>query len=97
MLPFGAQGANQAIEGAGLVGLIFQEADAGAVLEKVKKFEGMRWKRISIIKLLSSIRFGREADAAYGVIKHNKVNPKGRSDTGPFQLEVLQGNTDNFF
>ena len=78
MLPFGAQGANQAIEGAGLTGLIFKDADEADVVKKVQEFEALRRNRIRIIKLLSNVRFGRESDPAYGFIKHDLVKPEGR-------------------
>ncbi|KAF2184185.1 putative salicylate hydroxylase [Zopfia rhizophila CBS 207.26] len=76
MLPFSGQGANQGIEGAGILGEMFQDVDAVDVPERVKEFEEMRKKRITTIKLLSRIRFGRENDAAYSNIKHDEIDPK---------------------
>lgn len=78
MLPFGAQGANQAIEGAGLTGLIFKDANEAAVVKKVQVFEALRRDRIRIIKLLSNVRFGRESDPAYSFIEHDLVKPEGK-------------------
>lgn len=77
MLPFGAQGANQAIESAGLTGLVFKDVDAAAVEAKVQEFEAFRVNRIRIIKLLSNVRFGRESDPAYSLLKHELVKPEG--------------------
>jgi salicylate hydroxylase len=88
MLPFSGQGACQAIEGAGLVGLMFQDADVASVPKKLKQFENMRSKRIALIQMLSRIRFGRESEAAYALIKHDQVNPKGSSNT--FQQDTSQ-------
>lgn len=61
MLPFGAQGANQAIEDAGALGVLFDAVQAGCqVHERLELFEKIRRKRASMIQVLSSVRIGRE-------------------------------------
>ena len=77
MLPFSGQGANQGLEGSGILGEMFRGIDADSVPERVAEFERMRIKRITMLKLLSRIRFGKENNAAYSSIKHERLDPKG--------------------
>lgn len=62
MLPFSAQGANQAVEDGVALGLILSgsdEADIGALLSK---FETLRKNRAARVQTLSSVRAGREVE-----------------------------------
>jgi salicylate hydroxylase len=61
MLPFSAQGANQAIEDAGALGLLLATVDDPAELpRRLELFETIRLRRASRVQLLSSVRAGRE-------------------------------------
>lgn len=61
MLPFGAQGANQAIEDAGALGILLRGVQAGTeVRQRLELFEKIRHKRASVIQILSSVRIGQE-------------------------------------
>ncbi|KAI1746717.1 putative salicylate hydroxylase [Xylaria castorea] len=65
MQPFGAQGANQAIEDAGALGILFQDVhDSAEVSSRLRIFEAVKRKRTSMIQILSSTRIGREASVA---------------------------------
>jgi len=77
MLPFSGQGANQGIEGSGILGEMFKGVDADLVPQRVAEFEQMRIKRITTLKLLSRIRFGKENNAAYSLIKHDRLKQEG--------------------
>jgi salicylate hydroxylase len=61
MLPFGSQGANQAIEDAGALGLLLATVDDPAELpRRLELFETIRVRRASRVQILSSVRAGRE-------------------------------------
>lgn len=63
MLPFGGQGANQAIEDAGALGHLLKGIDDMAnVLQRVAVFEKVRRKRASRTQILSKVRVGREKE-----------------------------------
>ncbi|KAI1390569.1 putative salicylate hydroxylase [Hypoxylon trugodes] len=63
MLPFGAQGANQAIEDAGALGVLFGcNERAEDVSNRLALFEKVRRLRASRIQSLSRVRLGEEKD-----------------------------------
>lgn len=63
MLPFGGQGANQAIEDAGALGSVFEGLqDAFSVPQRLRAFQQIRINRASMIQTLSSVRVGREKE-----------------------------------
>ncbi|KAI0544558.1 putative salicylate hydroxylase [Xylaria curta] len=65
MQPFGAQGANQAIEDAGALGILFQDVhNRTEVSSRLSIFEAVKRKRTAMIQILSSARIGREASVA---------------------------------
>ena len=65
MLPFGAQGSNQAIEDAGALGCILKGANSiPLMLERLRLFEKIRVKRASRIQTLSRARQGEEHQMA---------------------------------
>ena len=61
MLPFGGQGANQAIEDAGALGYLFQGVESPEEIPKrLELFEAVRRKRASRVQILSKVRVGKE-------------------------------------
>lgn len=63
MLPFGAQGANQAIEDAGALGALFTlDVSASDVPERLALFEEVRRLRASRVQSLSRVRLGKEKE-----------------------------------
>lgn len=61
MLTFGGQGANQAIEDGGALGVLFRDLEnAGEVPQRLALFEQVRHKRASRVQTLSSVRAGNE-------------------------------------
>ena len=62
MLPFGGQGANQAIEDAGALGALLQNASANDLPRCLNQFEEVRILRASRVQILSKTRLGKEKD-----------------------------------
>ena len=63
MLPFGGQGANQAIEDAGALGSVLDDLqDISVLSERLAMFQQIRLNRASMIQTLSSVRVGRELE-----------------------------------
>lgn len=62
MLPFGGQGANQAIEDAGALGALLQNASASDLPRCLDQFEKVRRLRASRVQILSKTRLGKEKD-----------------------------------
>jgi salicylate hydroxylase len=63
MLPFGAQGANQAIEDAGALGALFTgDVCATDVAQRLTLFEDVRRLRASRVQTLSRVRLGKEKE-----------------------------------
>ena len=61
MLPFGAQGSNQAMEVAGALGSLLTGVDnIPLMLERLRLLEIVRIKRASRIQTLSKVRVGQE-------------------------------------
>ncbi|KAJ5115656.1 hypothetical protein N7456_000004 [Penicillium angulare] len=61
MLPFGGQGANQAIEDGGALGRLLQGLDDPAEIpHRITLFDMVRRKRASRIQILSTVRIGKE-------------------------------------
>ncbi|KAH6617170.1 hypothetical protein F5144DRAFT_596229 [Chaetomium tenue] len=63
MLPFGGQGANQAIEDAGALGALLKGVESAAALsERLVLFEHVRRLRASRVQIMSKTRLGKEKD-----------------------------------
>ncbi|KAJ5531849.1 hypothetical protein N7527_005242 [Penicillium freii] len=63
MLPFGGQGANQALEDGGALGYLFRGVDnAAEIPTRLALFETVRRKRASRIQILSTVRIGKEIE-----------------------------------
>ncbi|POR33734.1 3-hydroxybenzoate 6-hydroxylase 1 [Tolypocladium paradoxum] len=63
MLPFGAQGANQAIEDAGALGAIFSSSESTLdVAGRLGVFERVRRLRASRVQTMSKVRLGKEGE-----------------------------------
>lgn len=63
MLPFGGQGANQAIEDGAALGRLFQGFDSQKPIDveaRLDMFEKLRKNRASRVQILSSVRMGLE-------------------------------------
>jgi salicylate hydroxylase len=94
MLPFRAQGANQAIEDAGALGLLLANVDDPAELPLcLELFEAIRLRRASRVQILSSVRIGRE-----NLVK-DKIKPyleDGMSCKSIFSSVVMSHITSSF-
>ncbi|KAI0835816.1 putative salicylate hydroxylase [Hypoxylon sp. FL0890] len=87
MLPFGAQGANQAIEDAGALGALFGSGESVADLSnRLALFEQVRRLRASRVQSLSRVRLGREKEVEDRVRQY--AEPPG-SDVPTSFLERL--------
>ncbi|CAG8376377.1 unnamed protein product [Penicillium salamii] len=63
MLPFGGQGANQALEDGEALGYLFQEVNNPAEISmRLTLFEKVRRKRASRVQILSTVRVGKERE-----------------------------------
>jgi salicylate hydroxylase len=62
MLPFGAQGANQAIEDAGALAVVLDGDDISQqnLMHRLAVFEKVRRLRASRIQIMSGVRLGKE-------------------------------------
>lgn len=71
MLPFGGQGANQAIEDAGAISILFQNLhDAKDLPGRLELFEKIRTKRASRVQVLSTVSVGKEKEVEGEVMKY---------------------------
>ncbi|KAJ5894618.1 hypothetical protein N7495_006309 [Penicillium taxi] len=62
MLPFGGQGANQAIEDGGALGILLSDlGSSDNIPTRLKLFEAVRVSRASRVQILSNVRVGRES------------------------------------
>lgn len=71
MLPFGGQGANQAIEDAGAISILFRDLHSAEDLPaRLALFEKERTKRASRVQVLSTVRVGKEKEVEGRVMKY---------------------------
>lgn len=71
MLPFGGQGANQAIEDAGAISILFRDLHSAEDLPaRLALFEKVRTKRASRVQVLSTVRVGKEKEVEGEVLKY---------------------------
>lgn len=71
MLPFGGQGANQAIEDAGAISILFQDLHIARDLPaRLALFEEVRTKRASRVQVLSRVRVGKEKEVEEELMKY---------------------------
>ena len=80
MLPFGAQGANQAIEDAGALAALFSRGDetVAEVSERLEIYEKVRRLRASRIQTLSRVRLGKEREMESQVRQYADPPNSGR-------------------
>ena len=64
MLPFGGQGANQAMEDGAALGVLLKNKGKGDVEGVLRSFEAIRKNRTARVQILSSVRVGREGEVA---------------------------------
>ena len=65
MLPFSGQAANQALEDAGALGVLFKGVTTSAeVSQRLQIFENVKRKRTAMVQVLSSKRVGLEHTVA---------------------------------
>ncbi|KAK2603665.1 hypothetical protein QQS21_004138 [Conoideocrella luteorostrata] len=76
MLPFGGQGANQAIEDAGALGALFAGVSSPSLVsERLKLFEDVRRLRASRVQILSKARLGKEKEVEAELMQY--ADPPG--------------------
>ena len=76
MLPFGGQGANQAIEDAGALGSLLEDIeDVELIPARLRKFEVVRRLRASRVQTLSKVRLGKEKEVEEELRKY--ADPPG--------------------
>lgn len=65
MLPFGGQGANQCIEDAGAISVLFRDVTSqNDIARHLTLFEKVRVSRALRVQILSKVRSGREGEVA---------------------------------
>lgn len=62
MLPFGGQGANQAMEDGAALGVLLKNRDKREIEGVLRSFEAIRKNRTARVQILSSVRVGREGE-----------------------------------
>jgi 2-polyprenyl-6-methoxyphenol hydroxylase-like FAD-dependent oxidoreductase len=78
MLPFGGQGANQAIEDAGALGYLLKGLDDASEIEnRLRLFVEVRKDRVTRVQILSKTRIGREKEFEQELERY--ANPPGSS------------------
>ncbi|KAK3360974.1 putative salicylate hydroxylase [Lasiosphaeria ovina] len=83
MLPFGAQGSNQAIEDAGALGELFHGVDSPALVpERLAMFDSVRRLRASRVQTLSRVRLGKEMQVQAQLRQY--ADPAGRDVPASF-------------
>ena len=70
MLPFGAQGANIAIEDGAALGVLLKVNDKDDIADSLAKFEKLRKNRAARVQILSSVRAGRETEVQEKLTKY---------------------------
>lgn len=84
MLPFGGQGANQAIEDAGALSALLKGIKSAAeVPDRLVLFEQVRRLRASRIQILSKTRLGKEREVEAELRQY--ADPP---DAGPFEYNA---------
>ena len=79
MLPFGGQGANQAIEDGGALGLLLQDIARPSNLQtRLGLFEKIRKNRASRVQILSNVRRGNEKQVENEIQKYMEPNIPGK-------------------
>jgi salicylate hydroxylase len=61
MLPFGGQGANQAIEDGASLGVFMRGVELATMPEKLQAYVQFRFRRVARTQLLGSVRPGHES------------------------------------
>lgn len=71
MLPYGGQGSNQAIEDAGALRSLLENAKAGEGLTKsLDLFDSVRRLRAARVQTLASVRVGKEREVKEKLLKY---------------------------
>jgi salicylate hydroxylase len=79
MLPFGGQGANQAIEDGGALGVLLAGMSSVEDLpRRLALFEKVRRLRASRVQMLSTVRLGKEKDVEQEVKKYSDFPGQGK-------------------
>ena len=82
MLPFGAQGANQAIEDAGALGALFtSDTPPSDVPVRLALFEDVRRLRASRVQTMSRVRLGKEKEVEDQVREYTEPGCSGEWTT----------------
>ena len=83
MLPFGGQGANQALEDPGAHGYLLNHVnEERKVGKRIKMFETVRRKRASRVQILSKVRVGKEQDVREELLLYADPSGSGKSSRG---------------
>ena len=84
MLPFGGQGANQAMEDGGALGYLLRGVeDATAIPARLAIFDRVRRNRASRIQTLSKVRAGREKEVEQELKKYIENGDSGKHNKSP--------------
>lgn len=90
MLPFSAQGANQAIEDGIALGLLLSQSAENDIRDSLAKFEKLRKNRVARIQILSSVRVGRELEVEEKLSKY--LDPGMESKLGASSIHHIKKN-----
>ncbi|ODA80864.1 hypothetical protein RJ55_03824 [Drechmeria coniospora] len=87
MLPFGGQGANQAIEDGGVLGRVLKGVDDLTILsERLAHFSKLRLRRASRVQILSSVRANQEGLVRDKLSPYMETGVTGKSTRWAGQL-----------
>lgn len=78
MMPFGAQGANIAIEDGAALGILLKGNGQNDIADSLAKFEKLRKNRAARVQILSSVRAGRETEVQEKLSKYLDSDVPGK-------------------
>ena len=79
MLPFSGQGANQAIEDAGALQMLFHGVHlTEQIPDRIELFERIRKPRVSRVQIMSSVRVGKESEVQEQLQQYAESSEAGR-------------------
>lgn len=90
MLPFSAQGANQAVEDGVALGLVLNGSDEAGITASLVEFEKLRKNRAARVQILSSVRAGREVEVQEKLSKYLDLDV-----TSKFEESIFHGMQQN--
>lgn len=95
MLPFSAQGSNQAVEDGVALGIVLNGSNEAEIKTSLLEFETLRKNRTARIQILSSVRAGREAEVQERLSKYLDSDVTSKFDENYFHRGNKRTDTNN--